>query len=88
MTSSSPVKDKCFHEESSQLIVFTPRISSDCSDINFSNMSKICFIKKSFSVFCMDCQFSNKFLVMNTDSCTGEDTNILHIKECLFLSCF
>ena len=50
MTSSSPTKDKCFHEESSQLIVFTPQISSDCSVINFSDMSNICFVVRS-SVF-------------------------------------
>ena len=39
MSSSSPTKVKYFHEESSQLIVFTPKISSDSSVINFSDMS-------------------------------------------------
>ena len=33
----------CFHEESSQLIGVTPKISSECPTINFSDMSKLLF---------------------------------------------
>ena len=49
-------QDKYFNEESSQLIVFTPLISSDCSTINFSDMSNICFIVRSFPVFLTACK--------------------------------
>ena len=35
MTSSSPTKDNCSHEGSSQLIGVTPQISSECPTINF-----------------------------------------------------
>ena len=35
MTSSSPIKDKYFHEESFQSIVFTPQISSDLFGYEF-----------------------------------------------------
>ena len=51
MTSSSLTKDQCFHEESSQLIWDTPKISSDCPTIHFSDMSNICFIVRLFPVF-------------------------------------
>ena len=57
MTCCSPTKDKYFHEESSQLIVHIPLMSSDCSVINFSDVSNICFIVRS-SVFLMECQLS------------------------------
>ena len=30
--------------------------ATDCSDVNFSDMSNICFIERSFSVFLMECQ--------------------------------
>ena len=58
MTFSPPTKDQCFHEESSQLIAFTPVISSDCLTINFSDLSKICFIVRSFPVFLMEYKIS------------------------------
>ena len=58
MTSSSLTKDKCFHEESCQLIGVTPLISSDCPTINFSDMSNICFIVRLFPVFLMERKIS------------------------------
>ena len=39
------------HEESSQLIWDSPKISSDCPTNNFSDMSNICFKVRSFPVF-------------------------------------
>ena len=56
MTSSSLTRDNCFHGELSQLIWDTPKISSDCSNINCSDISNICF-KVIFSpVFLMGCK--------------------------------
>ena len=57
MTSSSPTRYKCVHEESTQLIVFTPSFSSDCPTINFSNMSNIWFIVRLFNVILMERNF-------------------------------
>ena len=45
-------KMNIFHEECSQLIVLIPWISTDCSVMNFSDMSNIYFIVRS-SVFLM-----------------------------------
>ena len=88
MTSSSLTKDKCFHEESSQLIGVTPKISSDCPTINFSDMWNICFIVRLFPVFLMECKFSEYSFPMNTDASNVEDINIPQIKERLSMSFF
>ena len=87
MASSSLTKDNCFHEESSQLIGVTPKISSDCSNINFTDMSNICFFVRYFPVFLMECKISEHSFPMNTDASNVEDINIPHINECLSLSC-
>ena len=50
-------------------------------------MSNICFIVRSFPVFLMEFKFLKLFFPRNTDACNIEDKNILHIKECLLLSC-
>ena len=80
-------KDTCFHEETSQLIGVTPKISSDCPTINFSYISNICFIVRLFPVFLMERKFSEWFYPMNTDASNVEDINIPHITECFLLSC-
>ena len=54
---------------------------------NFANMSNICFIVRLFSVLLMEREFSKYSFPMKTDACKAEDRNILHIKECLLLSC-
>ena len=36
----------------------------------------------------MERKFSEYSFPMRTDACNVEDINILHIKECLLLSCF
>ena len=51
----------CSSPESPQLVVFNPKISSDCSVTNFSDMSNICFMERS-SVFLTECKLSEKFL--------------------------
>ena len=86
MTSSSLTRDNCFHGEFSQLIWDTPKISSDCSTINFSDMSNICFIVRS-SVFLMECNFSELFFPMNTDVSNVEAINITQVIERLSMSC-
>ena len=60
MTSSSLTKEKCFHEESSQLIGVTPKISSDCPTINFSDMRDVehLFQSEIVPVFLTKCNFS------------------------------
>ena len=62
------------------------KISHDCSNINCSSMSNICFIVRSFPVFLMECKFSEKFFPMNTDASIVEDTNIHQIVERLSMS--
>ena len=47
-------------------------------------MSNICFIVRSFSVFWMECKFSEQFFSMKTDV---EDINIHQIIERLSMSC-
>ena len=74
MTSSSTIRD-------------TPKISSDCSTINFSDMSNVCFEVRCFPVFLMECTFSEQFFPMNTDASNVEDINILQIIERLSMSC-
>ena len=88
MTSSSLTKDNCFHEESSQLIGVTPKISSDCPTINYSDLSNICFKVRLFLVFLMECKFSEKFFPINTDASNVEDINIPQIRERLSMSFF
>ena len=68
MTSSSLTKDYRFHKESSLLIGDTPKISSDCSNINCSDMSNICLKVRLFPVFLMECKCSELFFPMNTDA--------------------
>ena len=48
-------------------------------------MSNICSIVRSF-VFLMECQLSEYFFSMNTNACSVEDMNMLHITECFSLS--
>ena len=86
MSSSPSTKDNCFHEESPELLVFTPQISSDCSTINISDMSNIYFTVRLFSVFLMERKFSEYSFPMDTDVSNVEDIHISHITECLSLS--
>ena len=51
MTSSSLTRDNCFNGELSWLIWDTPKISSDCSKINCSDISSIFFKVKISPVF-------------------------------------
>ena len=51
MTSSSFTRDNSFHVEFSKLIWDTPKISSDCSTINSSDISNICFKVRFFLSF-------------------------------------
>ena len=81
MTSSSLTKDNCFHEESSQLVGVTSKISSDCPTINFSDMSNLCFKVRLFPVFLMEWKFSEYFFPMNTDDSNVDDINIHQIIE-------
>ena len=60
--------------------VFEP-VSSDCSDINFSDMPNICFIERS-SVFLMECALSEKFFSMSTADSNVTDMTIHHKIEC------
>ena len=87
MTSSSLTRDNCFHGEFSQLIWDTPKISSDCSSINCSDVSNICFIVRLFPGFLMERKVVWVILPMNTHASTVEDTNIPQIIERLSMSC-
>ena len=50
-------------------------------------MSNICFIVRLFPLFLMERKFSEFSFHMNIDASNVEDKNILHLKECLLLSC-
>ena len=54
MTSSSLTKDNCFYGELSLLLWDTPKISSDCSNINSSDISNISFKVRLSFVFLME----------------------------------
>ena len=87
MTSSSLNGCSCFRGKFSQLIWDTPKISSDCSNITFSDISKICFKVRFHLYFLMDCKLSEKFFPTNTDASNVEDINIHQIIERLSMSC-
>ena len=76
MTSSLPIKDQCFHEESSQLV-------------NFSDMSNICFIVRLFPVFLMESKKISEYSTpMKIDASNVEVINILFKNDFLLLSRF
>ena len=58
MTSSSLTRDNCFHGEFFQLFWDTPKISSDCSNINCSDISNIFFEVRFFH-----CVFDGMWIV-------------------------
>ena len=58
-TCSSPIKDNCFHEESSQFYCFHSIDLIWLFGYQLSQVCRnICFIVRSFSVFLMECQLS------------------------------
>ena len=83
MTCSSPIKDKYFHEESSQLIVFSIDL------IWLFGHQFFRYVEHLFhcEIFCFWWN-ANVWVIlpMDTDACNVEDINIHHITECLSLS--